>query len=45
MIYKKPKWWNVIYDGVDDVQGKLLLGYVLIKKEDAFKGNKLNEKF
>ena len=37
MIYKKPKWWNVLYDGVDDVQGKLLMGYVLIKKEDAYK--------
>lgn len=37
MIYKKPKWWNVLYDGIDEVQGKLLLGYVLIKKDDAFK--------
>lgn len=37
MIYRKPKWWNVIYDGVDEVQGKLLFGYVLIKKEDAYK--------
>jgi hypothetical protein len=37
MIYKKPKWWNVVYDGVDEVQGKLLFGYVLIKKEDAYK--------
>lgn len=37
MIYGKPKWWNVVYDGVDEVQGKLLFGYVLIKKEDAQK--------
>ena len=37
MIYRKPRWWNGRYDGVDEVQGKIMFGYVLIKKQDAYK--------
>lgn len=37
MVYQKPKWWNMIYDGTDEVQGTLLVGYALIKSADAHK--------
>lgn len=35
VYYKKPKWYNIIYDATDEVQGQLLLSYVLVRKEQA----------
>lgn len=35
MLYRKPKWYNIIYDVTDEAQGQILLAYALIKKEDA----------
>lgn len=37
MIYQKPRWWNMLYDGTDEVQGTLLVGYAIIKKSEAHK--------
>lgn len=28
--YKNPKWYNIVYDGGDQTQGKILLSYALI---------------
>lgn len=35
VLFRKPKWYNIIYDANDTQAGKLLLSYTLIKKEEA----------
>ena len=35
IIYSKPKWIPIIYDKNQEVKGKILLSYCMIKKEDA----------
>ena len=40
IIYQRPKWSNIIYDATDDVTGKLLYGFSLIKSEDKNKVKK-----
>jgi hypothetical protein len=35
VYYRKPKWYNIIYDVTEEHQGQLLLSYALIKKEEA----------
>ena len=35
ILNKKPKWHNIIYDPTDQYQGKILIGYTLIRKEHA----------
>ena len=36
-MFKRPKWWNVKYDATGETTGKILMGYALIKKEEAAK--------
>jgi len=35
VIYSKPKWRRIMYDATNTECGRLLMGYVLIKKEEA----------
>lgn len=35
VIYSKPRWRRIMYDATNTECGRLLLGYVLIKKEEA----------
>lgn len=35
LIYAKPRWRRIMYDATNTECGRLLVGYVLIKKEDA----------
>jgi len=35
IYYRKPKWYNMVYDPTNEVCGQLLMSYALIKSEDA----------
>jgi len=39
ILYKKPKWYNVLYEPNDEACGRVLLSYLLIEKDKR----KLNE--
>ena len=34
-MYKKPKWYNIIYDPTNEKSGEILLAYTLLEKEIA----------
>jgi len=37
LLFQRPKWWNVKYDATGETTGKVLMGYALIRKEEAAK--------
>ncbi len=37
IYYRKPKWWNVFFDAKEEVMGRILMGYTLIKSDVAHK--------